>query len=69
MDLIFIQINLVHPSYPSALSLPSYLSLGLSSDLLKPGFLTKLVYAFLTSRYMICIVHVTQIILERMYEL
>jgi hypothetical protein len=33
-----------------------------------PGFLTKLVYAFLTSPYMIGIVHLTQIILEKMYE-
>jgi hypothetical protein len=52
-------------SCPSALSLPSYLSPG---PLLMPGFLTKHVYAFLTSPYMICAC-VTRIILDRMYEL
>ena len=56
-------------SYPTALSLPSYLFLGLSSDLFMPGLLTKLVYVFLTSPYMICTVHVIQIILYRMYKL
>ena len=46
-------------SCPSALSLPSYLSLGLSSGLFMPGFLTKLVYTFLTSPtwYVLCMCH------------